>query len=139
ARPAQPVLRRATARVRTRASRWLGAPAAVSYLPAHVGMIFRFGRYELDEEAGELRRDGRPVEVQPKPFALLALLLRERARVVSNDELFEALWPGVAVTPSSLTRAVSLARKAIGDTHRGETLRSVARRGYRFTGEVVEI
>lgn len=102
-------------------------------------MIFRFGRYELDEEAGELRRDGQPVEVQPKPLALLALLVRERARVVASEELFAALWPGVAVTPSSLTRAVSLARRAIGDTHRGETLRSVARRGYRFAGEGVEI
>jgi DNA-binding winged helix-turn-helix (wHTH) protein/tetratricopeptide (TPR) repeat protein len=102
-------------------------------------MIFRFGRFELDEEAGELRRDGRPVAVQPKPLALLALLVRERARVVSNDELFATLWPGVAVTPGSLTRAVSLARRAIGDTHRGETLRSVARRGYRFTGAAIEI
>lgn len=102
-------------------------------------MNFRFGRFELDEQAGELRRDGQPVEVQPKPLALLALLIRERGRVVSADELFEALWPGVAVTPSSLTRAVSLARRAIDDTHRGETLRSVARRGYRFLGDVVEI
>lgn len=117
---------------RAGASRTLGA----SRTPE---MIFRFGPYELDEEAGELRRDGRPVEVQPKPLALLALLLRERARVVPNDELFAALWPGVAVTPSSLTRAVSLARKAIGDTHRGDTLRKVARRGYRFTGECLEI
>jgi len=97
------------------------------------------GLFELDEEAGELRRDGAPVEVQPKPLALLALLLRERARVVTSEELFEALWPGVAVTPSSLTRAVSLARRAIGDTHRGSTLQSVARRGYRFVGEVLEL
>src|SRR5690606_21540092 len=66
-------------------------------------------------------------------------LVRERARVVPSEELFAALWPGVAVTPSSLTRAVSLARKAIGDTHRGETLRSVSRRGYRFVGEVIEV
>lgn len=99
-------------------------------------MRFRFGRYELDEEAGELRCDGVSVAIQPKPFALLCLLIRERERVVPADELFEALWPGVAVTPSSLTRAVSTARRAIGDGHRGETLRSVPRRGYRFTADV---
>src|SRR5690606_22102055 len=105
----------------------------------HFVMRFRFGAFELNEEAGELRRDGVPVPLQPKPFELLRLLLRERNRVVSTEELFDARWPGVAVTPSSLTRAVSLARRAIGDTHRGEILRSVARRGYRFVGDVVAL
>jgi len=102
-------------------------------------VIYRFGAFELDEEAGELRHRGAPVEVQPKPLALLALLLRERHRVVSADELFERLWPDTAVTSGSLTRAVSMARRAIGDTHRGTILRSVARRGYRFCGDVVEV
>jgi DNA-binding winged helix-turn-helix (wHTH) protein/tetratricopeptide (TPR) repeat protein len=101
-------------------------------------MTFHFGPFELDEERGELRRDGVAVEVQPKPLALLAILIRARGRLVSPDELFEALWPGVVVTPGSLTRAVSLARRAIGDTHRGEVIRSVARRGYRFASDVVE-
>jgi DNA-binding winged helix-turn-helix (wHTH) protein/tetratricopeptide (TPR) repeat protein len=102
-------------------------------------MRFRFGGYELDEETGELRRDGAVVPLQPKPFALLRILIRERARVVSGDELFAALWPEVTVTGSSLARAVSLARRAIGDTHRGERIRSVPRLGYRFVGEVIEI
>jgi len=102
-------------------------------------VVFRFGRFELDEEAGELRRDGESVAIQPKPFALLALLLRERERVVSADELFDALWPGVVVTPSSLTRAVSHARRAIGDTHQGDLIRSLPRRGYRFAGEAQTI
>ena len=99
-------------------------------------MIYRFGVYELDEEAGELRRRGEPVDIQPKPFELLRILLKEHERVVASDELFDRLWPGVAVTPSSLTRAVSVARRAIGDTHKGDLLQSVARRGYRFVGEV---
>jgi DNA-binding winged helix-turn-helix (wHTH) protein len=102
-------------------------------------MIFRFGRYELDEATGELRREGEAVDIQPKPLALLALLVRERERVVPLEELFEVLWPGVAVTPSSLTRAVSMARRAIGDTHRGEIIKSMARRGYRFCAEVVAL
>jgi DNA-binding winged helix-turn-helix (wHTH) protein/tetratricopeptide (TPR) repeat protein len=99
-------------------------------------MRFRFGAYELDEEAGELRRGGAAVPIQPKPFELLRILLRERERVVSADELFEALWPGIAVTPGSLTRAVSVARRAIGDTRGGEVLKSFSRRGYRFTAPV---
>jgi DNA-binding winged helix-turn-helix (wHTH) protein/tetratricopeptide (TPR) repeat protein len=102
-------------------------------------MRYRFGRYELDEEAGELRLDGVAQPVQPKPFELLCLLVRERERVVPSDELLDAIWPGTIVTPSSLTRAVSLARKAIGDSRRGELIRSVSRRGYRFVGDVVEL
>jgi DNA-binding winged helix-turn-helix (wHTH) protein len=102
-------------------------------------VIYRFDDYELDEGTGELRRGGARVEIQPKPLELLALLVRERARVVPSDELMRALWPGVAVTPSSLTRAVSLARRAIGDTHRASRIQSAARRGYRFVAEVREL
>jgi DNA-binding winged helix-turn-helix (wHTH) protein/transcriptional regulator with XRE-family HTH domain len=98
---------------------------------------YRFGSFELDEAQGELRRDGRPVAIQPKPLALLALLVRERERVVPADELLRALWPDTAVTPSSLNRAVSHARRALGDTHRARWIQSVARRGYRFSGEVI--
>ena len=102
-------------------------------------MLYRFGAFELDEEAGELRRDGKRVPVQPKPLALLALLVRERARVVPADELLATLWPDAAVTPGSLSRAVSAARRALGDTRRATLIRSVARRGYRFCGDVLEI
>lgn len=102
-------------------------------------MIYRFGRFELDEEAGELRDAGQPVSIQPKPLALLLLLIRARQRVVTQDEIFEALWPDTVVTSDSLTRAVSHARRAIGDSGKGEWLRSLPRRGYRFVGDVVEI
>lgn len=115
----------------------LAAPDVSRTFAHNTTMIFRFGRYELDDDAGELRREGAPVAIQPKPLALLGHLIRERDRVVPQDELFDLLWPGVAVTPSSLTRAVSVARNAIGDTHRGDVIRSVARRGYRFSADVI--
>jgi len=102
-------------------------------------VIFCFDDYELDDAAGELRRGGARVEIQPKPLELLRLLVRERARVVPSDELMRALWPNVAVTPSSLTRAISHARRAIGDTHRSKRIQSAARRGYRFVADVREL
>src|SRR5262245_26476289 len=102
-------------------------------------MVLRFGDYELDEAAGELRCRGRAVDVQPKPLALLALLIRERARTVPTSELLETLWPDTSVTLASLTRAVSHARRAIGDTNKGELIKSVSRRGYRFVGPLVEL
>jgi DNA-binding winged helix-turn-helix (wHTH) protein len=99
-------------------------------------VLYRFGAFELDEAKGELRREGSAVAIQPKPLALLALLLRERERFVPADEILATLWPDTAVTPGSLNRAVSHARRAIGDTHQGRVIKSVARRGYRFAGEV---
>ena len=102
-------------------------------------MRHRFGDYELDEDAGELRHRGAAVEIQPKPLALLALLVRERARVVPARELIDSLWPDTRVSPASLTRAISHARRAIGDTNRGALIRSVSRRGYRFCADVVEL
>jgi pimeloyl-ACP methyl ester carboxylesterase len=66
---------------------------------------------------------------------VLAYLIRHRDRVVGKDELLRALWPDAVVTDASLQRAVSLARRALLPPDRG-LLRTFARRGYRFVGEV---
>ncbi len=102
-------------------------------------MTYRFGPFELDPAAGELRRDGRAVAIQPTPLALLTLLIEERHRIVPTAELLDRLWPGETVTPSSLTRAVSVARTALDDRGRNGRIRSYTRRGYRFHGDVVEL
>ncbi len=101
-------------------------------------MFYRFGDCELDLRRGELRRDGHAVALQPKPLALLALLIEERHRVVPKEELLDKIWSDAAVTESSLTRAVSVARKALGDRGEKSFIRSFARRGYRFVGAVTE-
>ncbi len=102
-------------------------------------MIYAFGRFELHPEQLELRADGARVDVQPKVLELLLHLLRHRARVVGKRELFEALWPGVVVGESALTRAMSAARAAIGDTGgEGSLIRTHARVGYRFVAAVDE-
>ncbi|MBK7952128.1 MAG: AAA family ATPase [Deltaproteobacteria bacterium] len=100
-------------------------------------MRFRFDDIELDGDHFELRRAGRLVSIQPKALELLLLLVRNRDRLVAVDEILAAVWPGVVVTPSSLKRAVSLARRAIGDD--GSVARKIAttsRRGYRFIAPV---
>ncbi len=101
-------------------------------------MIYRFGDCEYDAEAGELRRAGSVVVLQPKPLALLAYLIEHRERIVSKDELLEALWPDAVVTDGSLMKAVSLARRALGKRDDDIAIRSIARRGYRFIGTVSE-
>lgn len=100
-------------------------------------MIFRFERFELDDARRELRRDGGRVEVQPLVLELLLYLVRHRDRVVPKDELLSALWPGAAVTDASLTRAISMARRAIdGPGREAPAIRNAARQGYRFCLEV---
>jgi pimeloyl-ACP methyl ester carboxylesterase len=68
-------------------------------------------------------------------FAVLAYLLRHHDRVVPKEELLRELWPDAVVTDASLQRAVSLARRALRAADRG-LMRTHARRGYRFVGEV---
>jgi DNA-binding winged helix-turn-helix (wHTH) protein len=92
-----------------------------------------FGDYELDEARFELRRGGERIAVQPKVLELLVYLVRHRDRVVPKEELLDAVWAGTVVTEASLTQALSLARRALGDSA-GEqhSIRTVRRRGLQF-------
>jgi len=97
----------------------------------------RFGDCELDLAARELRRGGEAQRVEPKVFDLLAFLIEHRDRVVSKDELLDALWPGVVVTEASLDRTIMKARRAVGDdAQRQAVIRTAPRRGYRFVAEL---
>ena len=72
-------------------------------------------------------------------FDLLAHLLQNRERVVSKDDLIDAVWGGRIVSESTLTSHINAVRKAIGDTGEEQRLvRTIARKGYRFVGEVRE-
>lgn len=95
-------------------------------------MICRFGSFELDENTRELRLGGSEIPLQPRVFDLLALLYRNRDRVMSKEELMDALWPGVVVGEGSLQRAVSLARSALKRGEMGRAIRNFSRHGYRF-------
>jgi TolB-like protein/DNA-binding winged helix-turn-helix (wHTH) protein/Tfp pilus assembly protein PilF len=100
-------------------------------------MRFKFGEYELDTEARTLQRRGKRIRVQAKVFDLLAYLIEHRERAASIDELLDALWPGVSVTPSALSRAVHKAREAVEDDgERQAVLLTEHGYGFRFVAEV---
>ena len=85
----------------------------------------------------DLRRDGEPVAVEPQVFDLLVHLIRHRDRVVSKDELLQAIWGGRIVSESTLTSRINAARKAIGDSGEAQRLiRTSPRKGIRFIGMV---
>ncbi|BCJ89654.1 hypothetical protein IZ6_03890 [Terrihabitans soli] len=91
----------------------------------------------IDDAARVLRLNERELHVQPLVFDLLVYLVRERARVISKDELLEALWPGVIVTENSLQRAISTLRTVLREGDMQDAIRSVPRAGYRFCLELV--
>jgi len=98
-------------------------------------VTFEFGQFRLDELRRELCIGGREVALQPKTFDLLVYLVRNRSRVLSKDELLDAVWPGVTVTDNSLQRAVSALRGALRDVGMEDLVRNFPRNGYRFCVE----
>jgi len=102
-------------------------------------MRLRFGDCVFDSHTRELYRGSALVHVAPKVFGLLEILLEERPAAVSKEKLTERLWPGVFVADGNLARLTAELREAVGDdAHGPRFVRTVARFGYAFHGEVVE-
>jgi pimeloyl-ACP methyl ester carboxylesterase len=102
-------------------------------------LIFVFGDCELDLDRFELRRAGRRCPVEPQVFDLLAVLIRERHRVVPKEELLDTVWGNRFVSESALTSRVKAARQAIGDDGRSQRIiRTVHGRGYQFVAPAEE-
>ncbi|XWN34453.1 MAG: winged helix-turn-helix domain-containing protein [Devosia sp.] len=102
-------------------------------------MTYSFENYELDPVRAELRRDRTPVPIEPQVFDLLKLLVAERGRVVTRQEIFEAIWGERIVSDAALSSRIRDARKAVGDSGAAQRLiKTVQRRGLRFVGTVTE-
>ena len=102
-------------------------------------MLFLFENYALDVNRRELRRDGTLLSVEPQVFDFLVYLINNRDRVVSKDDLVEAVWKGRIVSESTLTTRINAVRKAIGDSGEQQRLvRTIQRKGIRFVGDVQE-
>ena len=87
------------------------------------------GECLFDISRGLLLRNGTPVPLRPKAFALLTYLAANAGRVVGKSDLMAAVWPGVFVTEDSLTQAVRELRRALSEDGEG-TIRTIAKRGY---------
>ena len=102
-------------------------------------MRFAFKDCVLDLERRELTRRAEAVSIGPQVFDLLVYFVKNRERVVSKDDLLEAVWAGRVVSESTLTSHINAVRKAIGDSgDEQHLLRTVPRRGFRFVGDVAE-
>jgi TolB-like protein/DNA-binding winged helix-turn-helix (wHTH) protein/tetratricopeptide (TPR) repeat protein len=105
-----------------------------------VGPVIRFGVFELDSRAGELRRQGARVRLQEKPFQILELLIARAGEAVSREELRGQLWPGDVFVDfdHSLNSAVSKLRDALRDTAANPQFIETLPRGYRFIAPVTK-
>jgi TolB-like protein/cytochrome c-type biogenesis protein CcmH/NrfG len=98
---------------------------------------FLFTDHLLDTDRRELSRGDGPVAVEPQVFDLVVHLMENRHRVVTKDELIDRIWHGRSVSESTLTSRINAARRAIGDTGASQALiRTIARKGFRFVGDV---
>jgi len=105
----------------------------------HLHVRLRFGVFELDLRAGELRKHGLQVHLQEQPFQILAMLLEHPGEVVTREELQKKLWPADTFVDfdHGLNKAISKIREALSDSAESPRfVETVARRGYRFLAEV---
>jgi cholera toxin transcriptional activator len=101
--------------------------------------LLRFGVFEVDLTAGELRKNGARIRLQEQPFQVLTALLQNAGQVVTRDELREKIWPADTFVDfdHSLNTAVNKIRESLGDSaSRPRFVETLARRGYRFIASV---
>lgn len=100
---------------------------------------YEFDGFRLDPRKRLLLRDGEPVRLKSKAFALLLVLIERRERVLEKDELLQAVWPDTVVEENNLTVHMSALRKALGERAGAPSyIVTIPGQGYRFTAEVTE-
>jgi len=102
-------------------------------------LTFLFGDMVLDSERRELRSGSALIPIEPQVFDILNFLIRNRDRVVSKDDLLTAIWGGRLVSDSAIAARINAARRALGDSgEQQHWIRTIARKGFRFVGDVSE-
>src|ERR1700730_3869006 len=97
--------------------------------------VLRFGVFELDVRAGELRKNGTKLKLQEQPFQVLCALLDRPGELVTREELRNRLWPVDTFVDfdHSLNAAIKRLRDALGESADAPVfIETMARRGYRF-------
>ena len=98
---------------------------------------YRFDEFELDVPKRQLRREGAIVELKPKAFDLLRVLVENQGKLLSKDDLFRMVWENQIVEESNLTVNMSQIRKALGErASEPRYITTVSGQGYRFVGDV---
>jgi TolB-like protein/DNA-binding winged helix-turn-helix (wHTH) protein len=108
----------------------------------HLAGRLRFGVFEMDLRAGELRKHGLKIRIQEQPFQVLAILVQRAGEVVTREELQKKLWPADTFVDfdHGLNKAINKIREALNDSSGSPRfVETVARRGYRFLADVKDV
>src|SRR5579871_1435127 len=103
---------------------------------------FRFGSFEIDVAAGELRKHGLRIRLADQPFAVLSVLVERAGQIVTREELQQRLWPGDNLVDSEhgLNKAINKIRDALGDSPAyPRFIETLPKRGYKFIGHLEPI
>ena len=96
-------------------------------------MPLAFGPFLLDHARATLARGGSPVDVQPRVIAAIELFARSGGRILSREDLLDALWPDVVVSDDALHQLLRKVRRALDDDPAAPRyLQAVARRGWQI-------
>jgi len=101
--------------------------------------ILRFGTFEADMRAGELRKQGLKVRLQDQPFQILVMLLEQPGELVTRQEIHQKLWPADTFVDfdHGLNNAINRLREALGDSAgTPRFIETLPKKGYRFIGQV---
>src|ERR1700719_3362304 len=102
--------------------------------------LYRFGQFVLDPGKRSLSRADSPVALTPKAFDVLLFLVQNPNRLVTKEELLQAVWGETVVEEGNLTQYISHLRKALGDNSEDARLIvTIARKGYQFTARVTVV
>src|SRR6202140_3208159 len=101
------------------------------------GYLYRFGQFALDSRKRTVSRADSPISLTPKAFDVLLFLAQNPNRLVTKEELLQAVWGDTFVEEGNLTQYVYYLRKALGDNSEDRRLIvTIARKGYQFTADV---
>jgi Tol biopolymer transport system component/DNA-binding winged helix-turn-helix (wHTH) protein len=103
-------------------------------------LLYKFGSFSIDKQNRLLLKDERPVQLKPKVFDTLLVLVEGKGNVLTKDDLMDKIWAETAVEENNLQQNISILRKILGDTEDGvQYIETIPRRGYRFAATVEEI
>jgi DNA-binding winged helix-turn-helix (wHTH) protein len=105
--------------------------------PVIAEATFEFGRFRVLLRRRQLVADDVPIELGTRALDLLVVLLEANGSVVSKDELFNRVWPGIAVSEANLKVQIAALRRALGEDR--DFIRTEFGRGYRFTAAIRSI
>jgi Tol biopolymer transport system component/DNA-binding winged helix-turn-helix (wHTH) protein len=98
---------------------------------------YQFDTVVVDVRAGRVTKGGGVVDLEPKAYDLLVLLVSRPGELLTKQDLLDAVWPGVFVTDNAIARVVAQLRRALGDSaRRAQYIETVPTRGYRFVAPV---